>query len=156
MHGRAAVREQLVRPFIAGFPGNRHVVRNMIVGRDTVVVEFTFQGRSATDAGVQRTGCGVYEYDPIQRQITAARIYFDAGTLLNQAEKLHRAHEVRESQIRRLADANIVGVLISSLDGHVDEANDAFLGIVRFTRDDLRSGRLKWTELTPPEWQAPT
>ncbi len=34
------------------------------------------------------------------------------------------------------------------------EANDAFLDIVGFTRDDLSSGRIKWTELTPPEWEA--
>ena len=92
MQGASAVREQFVRPFIAAFPGNRHFVRNMIHGRGVVVVEFTFDaqhrgpfaGRAATGAHVEIPGCGVYEYDLARRRITAARIYFDAGTLLKQ------------------------------------------------------------------------
>src|SRR5215475_3685908 len=43
MQGHAAVREQFVRPFITAFPGNRHVVKNMIVGPHVVLVEFTFE-----------------------------------------------------------------------------------------------------------------
>jgi PAS domain S-box-containing protein len=92
MQGRSAVREQFVRPFITGFPGNRHFVKNMIFGRNVVIVEFAFDaqhkgpfaGRAATDAHVQVAGCGVYEYDLPTRQITTARIYFDVGTLLKQ------------------------------------------------------------------------
>jgi PAS domain S-box-containing protein len=44
--------------------------------------------------------------------------------------------------------------LISRLEGQILEANDAFLQMVRYTRDDVTSGRLQWTELTPPEWRA--
>jgi PAS domain S-box-containing protein len=62
----------------------------------------------------------------------------------------------RESNIRRLVDTNVVGVLIANLEGQVVEANDAFLDLVGYTRDDLASGRIKWTELTPLEWQAVT
>src|SRR5262249_33586346 len=90
MQGHAAVREQFVRPFIHGFPGNRHVVKNMIFGRDVAVVEFIFAaehkgefaGHPATDAPIELPGCGVYQYDAAKRQVTAARIYFDVGTLL--------------------------------------------------------------------------
>jgi predicted ester cyclase len=90
--GKTAVREQFVRPFIIGFPGNRHVAKNMIFGRDVVVVEWSFEaehkgpfaGRPATDAHVQVPGCSVYEHDLAKRQITAGRIYFDLGTLLKQ------------------------------------------------------------------------
>src|SRR5262245_43464103 len=81
MQGRSAVREQFVRPFITGFPGNRHVVKSWIFGRDQVVVEWNFEarhkgafaGHAATDAQVDVPGCGVYEYDAAKRQITAAR-----------------------------------------------------------------------------------
>jgi PAS domain S-box-containing protein len=352
MQGRSAVREQFVRPFITGFPGNRHVVKNIIFGQDVAVVEFTFEaehkgpfaGRAATDARVELSGCGVYEYDSARRQITAAHIYFDVATLLKQiidqrdrrsrteeaaaapagtiaaplehldlatviavsqtvsgvmvleelletlmrtavehagAERallilsreaeqriaaeakagndtvtvhlcdepatasllpetvlrhvlrtresvilddaailnpfstdpyvaqrharsifclpltnqakligvlylennlaprvfapartavlkllasqaaislenggLYRELQARESKIRRLVDANIVGVVIANLDGQVIEANEAFLDMVGLTRDALASGRINWTELTPPEWQA--
>src|SRR5262249_39532340 len=92
MQGQAAVREQFVRPFITAFPGNRHFVKNIIFGQDVAVIEFTFKaehkgpfaGHAATDAGIELPGCGVYEYDSARRQITAARIYFDVGTLLKQ------------------------------------------------------------------------
>ena len=50
-------------------------------------------------------------------------------------------------------DANIIGIFISSLKGRVLEANDAFLHLVGHDRDDLVSGRIRWTDLTPPEWR---
>lgn len=92
MQGKTAVREQFVRPFITGFPGNRHVAKNMIFGRDVVVVEWSFEaehkgpfaGRDATGVRVEVPGCSVYEYDSANRQITGGRIYFDVGTLLKQ------------------------------------------------------------------------
>ena len=90
--GKAALRDQFVRPFVAGFPGNRHIVRNMIFGKNVVLVEWSFEaahngdfaGAVATGAPVRLPGCGVFEFDPARRQITAARIYFDVTTLLKQ------------------------------------------------------------------------
>ena len=92
MHGKASLRDQFVRPFIAGFPGNRHIVKKMTFGENIVVVEWnfkadhrgTFAGQAATGSPVNVPGCGVYEYDPLNRKITAARIYFDVSTLLKQ------------------------------------------------------------------------
>src|SRR6185369_12181506 len=39
-------------------------------------------------------------------------------------------------------------------DSLIFEANDAFLTMVGYSRDDLVAGRLRWLELTPPEWQS--
>jgi PAS domain S-box-containing protein len=61
--------------------------------------------------------------------------------------------EEREKKIRRLVDANIIGIIIWDLEGRILEANDAFLRIVGYDREDLASGRLHWTSLTPPEWR---
>ncbi|QOG23706.1 AAA family ATPase [Bradyrhizobium sp. SEMIA] len=58
----------------------------------------------------------------------------------------------REEKIRRLVDANIIGIFIADREGRILEANDAFLRLIRYSRDDLVSGRVRWTELTPPEW----
>jgi len=92
INGKAALRDQFVRPFVAGFPGNRHIVKNMIFGKDVVVVEWSFEaahkgpfvGTVATGTEVKLPGCGVYQFDPVKRQVTAARIYFDVTTLLKQ------------------------------------------------------------------------
>jgi PAS domain S-box-containing protein len=67
-----------------------------------------------------------------------ARLYNDLGE--------------REARIRRLVDSNIIGVLIWDSQGRIIEANQAFLDIVGYAREDLVSDRLRWTELTPAEW----
>jgi PAS domain S-box-containing protein len=59
----------------------------------------------------------------------------------------------REARIRRLVDSNIIGIFITGSKGRVLEANDAFLHLVGHDRDDLVSGRIRWTDLTPPEWR---
>ena len=45
MKGRAAVRDQFVRPFITSFPGNLHIAKNMIFGSSVVVVEWSFEAQ---------------------------------------------------------------------------------------------------------------
>jgi len=60
----------------------------------------------------------------------------------------------RDIKIRRLFDANIIGIIIWEVEGRILEANDAFLRIVGYDREDLNAGRLHRTDLTPPEWRA--
>ena len=59
----------------------------------------------------------------------------------------------REAKIRRLVDSNIIGIFIWDFDGRILEANDAFLRMVNYDREDLVSGRMQWTELTAPDWR---
>jgi PAS domain S-box-containing protein len=87
-------------------------------------------------------------------RIAVLNVLASAAAISLENSRLYRELQEREAKIRRLVDANIVGVLISRLEGQILEANDAFLQMVRYTRDDVTSGRLQWTELTPPEWQA--
>jgi PAS domain S-box-containing protein len=66
---------------------------------------------------------------------------------------LHSQLEQHEARIRRLVDANIIGIIIWDLEGRILEANDAFLRMGGYDREDLISGRLNRTDLTPPEWR---
>ena len=92
LEGKVAVRDKFVRPFIAGFPGNVHAIRNLAHAMNLVAVEWNFEavhlGAFAniqpTGKRVQIPGCSFYQYDLSVRQITAGRIYFDLGTLLRQ------------------------------------------------------------------------
>lgn len=61
----------------------------------------------------------------------------------------------REAKIRRLVDANIIGIYIIDLEGRIIEANDAFLQMVGYERQDVDTGRMRWVDLTPPEWYGP-
>jgi len=60
----------------------------------------------------------------------------------------------REAKIRRLVDANIIGIFISSRKGDIIEANDAFLKMMGYDREDIAAGNLRLADLTPPEWRA--
>jgi formate hydrogenlyase transcriptional activator len=52
------------------------------------------------------------------------------------------------------AQTTIIGVVSGEFD-RIPEANDAFLELVGYSREDLRSGRLSWPDLTPPEYLLP-
>src|SRR5215475_8633133 len=66
--------------------------------------------------------------------------------------QLHSDLLQRDRKIRRLVDSNIIGVIIWELEGRILEANDAFLSIVGYDREDLAAGRLHRRMFTPSEW----
>src|SRR5258706_66540 len=58
-----------------------------------------------------------------------------------------------EAKIQRLVDSNIIGIFIWDFDGRILEANDEFLRMVDYDREDLLAGSIWWTDLTPPDWR---
>lgn len=66
-----------------------------------------------------------------------------------QAEEALRASEER---FRRVADSNMIGIAFWDVDGSLKEANQAFLDLIGSPREDLLSGRLRWRDMTPPEY----
>ena len=58
-----------------------------------------------------------------------------------------------EAKIRRLVEANVVGIVMWNLEGAITGANQAFLNIVQYGEDEIASGRVRWTDLTPAEWR---
>src|SRR5258708_32104591 len=56
-----------------------------------------------------------------------------------------------EDKIRRLVEAGILGIFIANVEGEIVEANQAFLQMLQYDRQDLVSGRLRWTDLMPAE-----
>jgi PAS domain S-box-containing protein len=68
--------------------------------------------------------------------------------------RLYRDLEEREAKFRRLFDSNIIGTVIFDLEERLIDANDAFLDMVGYDRDDLVSGRMCWPDMTPAEWRA--
>src|SRR5262245_17155858 len=57
-----------------------------------------------------------------------------------------------ESRLRSVFDANMVGIVFWNSAGDITGANDAFLEAVRYTREDLDSGKVRWKDMTPPEY----
>lgn len=72
---------------------------------------------------------------------------------IDELTRLHSEVAEREARIRRLVESDIIGIVIWDLDGRLIEANDAFLRMLQYDREDLKAG-LRWLDMTPPEWQA--
>jgi len=53
--------------------------------------------------------------------------------------------------LRRLQEANLLGVVVVG-EHQVYEANDAYLDIIGYNRNDLEAGRVHWRKITPPGW----
>jgi PAS domain S-box-containing protein len=85
-------------------------------------------------------------------RVTVLELLASQAAITLENARLYRDLAEREAKIRRLVDANIVGIFIFDLEGRILEANDAFLRIVGYDHEDLASGRMRWTDLTPPEW----
>ena len=64
---------------------------------------------------------------------------------------LYRDLQERESRIRRLVDSNIIGIMFWDTHGNISHANDAFLSMTGYTRQDLAAGAVRWKDITPTE-----
>jgi len=89
-------------------------------------------------------------------RIAVLRLLASQAAIALENARLYRDLAEREAKIRRLVDANIIGIFISRRDGRIVEANDAFLKMVGYDREDLAVGHLRWTDLTPPQWRDTT
>ena len=86
-------------------------------------------------------------------RIAVLKLLASQAAIALENTRLYRDLAEREAKIRRLVDANIIGIFIWDLEGRILEANDAFLRMVGYDREDLVAGRMRWTDLTPPEWR---
>jgi PAS domain S-box-containing protein len=85
------------------------------------------------------------------QRIAVLKVLTSAAAISLENSRLYHELQEREAKIRRLIDANVVGILVWDAEGRVLEANDAFLRMVGYDRDDLAAGRLRWTDMASPE-----
>ena len=92
---------------------------------------------------------------PVFTPARIALLKVPASQVAISLENAHLYRELTESEakFRRLLDSNIVGINIWDLDGRILEANEMFLRIVGYEREDLLSGRLRWTDFAPGHGQ---
>jgi PAS domain S-box-containing protein len=57
-----------------------------------------------------------------------------------------------EDRFRRVFDSSVVGMLFAHFQGHIIDANDRFLEMLGYTREDFQTGAIDWLAMTPPEY----
>lgn len=90
-------------------------------------------------------GADIYITEPFEPR--------ELETVINVLLRLRRTEAgLRESETRwrRFVDANVVGVVVLE-NGRFIEANDMFLKLLGYSREELLSGEVTWEDLTPPE-----
>ncbi len=72
---------------------------------------------------------------------------------ITQQKQLDQELRKNEKRLRCLVDSNIIGINFTSINGKIKDANDAFLNMVGYTREELQAGMLCWRKLTLPEYR---
>jgi PAS domain S-box-containing protein len=72
---------------------------------------------------------------------------------VTELDQARRSQKRSEERIRSLVDANVIGVVIWDSEGRIQDANEAFLDLVGYTREELLSGAISWREITPAEYR---
>jgi PAS domain S-box-containing protein len=86
-------------------------------------------------------------------RVVVLKMLASAAAISLENTRLYGELAEREVKIRRLVESNILGIVIWNMDGRLVEANDAFLHLVDYHREDFVHGRVRWTDLTPMEWR---
>jgi formate hydrogenlyase transcriptional activator len=77
-----------------------------------------------------------------------ARVVRDFSDRHERDEKLRRSR----ARLRPVPVESAIAGIVSGEFDRIPEANDAFLELVGYSREDLVAGRLHWPDLTPPEY----
>src|SRR5260370_148956 len=75
---------------------------------------------------------------------------FGTSTDINEQKRSEEALRHSQERARKLMDSNIIGIVVAEGEDIV-EANDAYLHMTGYTREDLHKGRMNWLTMTPPE-----
>jgi PAS domain S-box-containing protein len=86
-------------------------------------------------------------------RITVLKVLASQAAISLENTRLYRDLENREAKIRRLVDADMIGILMWNIEGSILASNKAFLRMVQYDHEDIASGRVRWTDLTPVEWR---
>ena len=69
-------------------------------------------------------------------------------------ERTHAMEALRASEhrLRTVLETDAIGVLFLDRRGTIVDANEVFLSMTGYSRDEVNSHELTWRTLTPPEW----
>ncbi|ABS56325.1 putative PAS/PAC sensor protein [Methanoregula boonei 6A8] len=70
-----------------------------------------------------------------------------------QLEASERALRSSEQRLRRFYESGLFGVIFWTTTGKITDANDKFLSMTGYTREDLLADRIDWGAMTPDEFR---
>lgn len=126
----------------AGFLERSEPVRNSV--REEIVLPGVQQRK---DGSIYPVEVRLYYLDDEDLPVYVA--FVQDITERTQTEQALRENEVR---LRRIIESNMIGVSFADLTGRITDANEAFLTMLGYTKEDLEAGSIDWSKITPPEY----
>ena len=75
------------------------------------------------------------------------------GTDISEHKRDQEALQRSEQRLRRFYESGLIGVIYWNMSGAIVDANERFLQMVGYSREDLAGGRIDWLNMTPPEYR---
>jgi PAS domain S-box-containing protein len=107
-------------------------------------------------AQLEQEGRSLYDANSVLEQRVREQTAELSQTVLRLQQELadgrrtERALSISESRFRSLFDCNVVGIVFWDATGKITEANDAFLRLLGYSREDLARGDVKWDRISLP------
>ncbi|MFH7026693.1 MAG: PAS domain S-box protein [Heteroscytonema crispum UTEX LB 1556] len=114
------------------------------------VENYEIRGTTPAQPGIQRDW--LVSYYPLKGTDGAVLGVNVMVKEITETKRIEQALITSNNKLRGFFESNVVGTLFGDIYGNILDANDAFLQIVGYTREDLRAGRLRWIDITPPEY----
>ena len=122
-----------------------------LAGQSTYIEDFPVE--------IDRTGKSeqaffTFSYSPVRSTNGAVLGMID--TVIDTTGAVRARQAIRESQERlnRVLETEAVGVIFFNHQGVVVDANDAFLKMTGYAREQIARRELHWSRMIPPEWVA--
>ena len=138
---------------------SKDVVR--LFPEDTLLAEMgihAYVGVPLRDADGKSIGIlvGLFRRDLDDVELAESVLLFFAPRVALEIQQARSESVLRERDeaLHRLMDSNVVGFVVADIEGRILDANDAYLGMIGFDREDLAAGRIHWSKMAPPEGTA--
>lgn len=74
-------------------------------------------------------------------------------SLVTPCELLFRDLKQSEARFRSIFETNVVPIAYCTVDGRVIDANENYLRLIGFSKEELQTTEVRWDTVTPPEWK---
>lgn len=78
---------------------------------------------------------------------------FSIVTDLTEIQNAYLKLEKSEEKLRAFFDSDVVGTIYGDIYGGIHRANNKYLEIIGYSREEVESGKVKWDQITPSEFR---